>query len=71
MSAGPGPVDATTLCGAVEELRCTQLALLAAATGITGSLSTSDQGEYFLLMAVAEKLDRAVSRLETLVGHRT
>ena len=65
----PHPTD---LCRAVEDLRCTHRALMMAAVGIAADLHHSggndDGGVYYLLMAVADKMDGQVARMESLTG---
>lgn len=63
--------DPRELARAVEDLRCTHKALVMAAGGIASTLHSSgrdDGGVYYLLIAVAEKMDRAVVKLEELTG---
>lgn len=65
----PSPLE---LCRAVEDLRCTHRALRMAAGGIAADLAQcsgqDDGGVYYLLMAVADKMDAQVSALEALTG---
>jgi len=61
--------DPRELVRAVEDLRCTHIALVMAAGGIAATLGRNDDGGvYYLLSAVAEKMDRAVIQLEQLTG---
>lgn len=63
--------DPKSASRAAEDLRSTHSALVMAACGIAADLRERDDGGvYNLLMAVAEKLDRHVITLETLVGIR-
>lgn len=57
---------------AVEDLRSTHSALVMAACGIAAILgqAADEQGVYYLLMAVAEKMDRDVVALEELTGQK-
>jgi hypothetical protein len=67
----PNVPEPRELCRAVEDLRCTHSALIMAAGGIAATLhhsSGDDGGVYHLLMAVAEKMDRAVIQLEQLTN---